>query len=149
MSVTIAGAGTAADVQLIAGDDTLGGLLAGGAILIDIIQADPAVLGTAPVSALFQDLHAGAGLQSADTLAVSGRIGADVQLGSGNDTLKLNGGAAVAGVGLIVLILIGIVVGCGGAAGIAGGHIVHQDPALVVLPQPFLVSRMVTTSPLL
>ncbi len=134
---SIVRAGTAADVQVAASDDALGSILTGGAVLIDMIQADPALADPAPVAALFQDLNTGALVQAAHSVCVEGGIAADVQLRSGDNALELDGGAAVAGVGGSAGIGIGVGVGIG-AAGVAGGNEVHQNPTFIGLAPAIL-----------
>ena len=122
----VVGARAAADVQSGAGDDALGGVGAGGAVLVDVVQADPTLIGAAP---------AVAGLQNGDPVAVG--VGTllrgirrsaftDVQLGSGDNALGAAGGCGV------VCGRIAGVAGIGICAGIAAeAYVVQADPALI------------------
>ena len=122
---SVIGTRTAADVQ--GGgdvDNTRRGVGAGGAVLIDVAQGDPAVLGPAPVAALFIDFDSGAVGQTTYPIAVLGGVGADVQFLGNDDALGNHGGAAVAG-GIIVS-----AVGAAATGGAAGVDIVQTDPAV-------------------
>ncbi len=129
----VALAGATADIQTAAGGySTLGGVGTGGAVLIDIAQADPALAGASPVAALLQDLHPVAVGVTAQTVTVLAGGAADVQLLGGDNAPQLHGGAAVAGdiggTAAGVSGVAGIVCGVVGAAGV---DVVHLDPALV------------------
>mgnify|MGYP000924304333 CR=1 FL=1 len=136
------GARAAADVQGGAGDQALGGLGAGGAVLVDVVQADPALIGAAPAVAGFQDgnpvaIAVGALLDGGGCSAL-----ADVQLRCGDDALGAAGGGRGAGCGSSSA-------GIGGAGGRAEAYVVQTDPALISAAPAVAGFRPVTLSPFL
>ena len=95
---SIAGAGAAADVQTASSSNgAFCGVGAGSSVLIDVVQADPALVGTTPTAALLVNLYAVAVGIAAQTVAVLGSRSADIQLLGDDNAPQLNSCAAVAG----------------------------------------------------
>lgn len=85
----VAGAGAAADIDVVAGDNTGACTVSFGAIDVNIVQRDPALVGAAPTVDLLQNIDACAGCIAADTAVTGAGAAADVQALAQDDALAV------------------------------------------------------------